>query len=102
MGFRNFLVFPFHNYLGPGNNLNAGLPVDTDDFIAQQHDSAYENASNKEDVYHADEKAIFAFIIDWIKNKNWHSAVGAMGLGLKHCTEMICGRIFYPKLRKRI
>lgn len=100
MGLRKLLIFPGHNYFGPGNKINAGPPVDTDDYIAQQHDLAYENAKDKEDVYRADEKAIFAFIIDCIKNKNWHSAIGALGLGLKHLTEVICGKIFYPKLRK--
>lgn len=99
MGFRNIFVFPCHKYLGPGNNLNAGSPVDTDDFIAQQHDLAYENASNKEDIYQADEKAIFSFIIDCIKNKNWHSVVGALAIGFKHLTELLCGKIFYPKLK---
>lgn len=98
MGFFNVFVFPRHKYLGPGNDLNAGSPVDTDDFIAQHHDQNYENASNKEDIHHADEKAIFAFIIDWVKNKDWHSAVRAMGLGLKYVIEVICGKIFYPKL----
>lgn len=99
MGFRNIFIFPGHKYLGPGNNINAGTPVDMDDFIAQQHDIDYEYATVKEDIYHADEKAIFAFIIDWIKNKNWHSAIGAMVLGLKHFTEVICCKIFYPKLK---
>jgi hypothetical protein len=102
MGFCNLFIFPGHKYLGPGNKLNAGLPIDTDDFIAQQHDQAYENAIDKEDIYHTDENAVFAFIIDWIKNKNWHSAVGALGLGLKHLTEVSSGKIFYPKLRKRL
>lgn len=96
------LLMPGHKYLGPGNKLSVGSPVDTDDYIAQQHDLAYENARCKEDVHEADKKAIFAFILDCIKNKNWHSAIGAIGLGLKHVTEVICGKIFYPKLRKRI
>jgi hypothetical protein len=98
MVFRKLLIFPGHKYLGPGNKVNAGSPVDADDLIAQQHDWAYENATDKEDVYQADNDAIFAFIIHWIKNKNWHSVVGAVGLGLKHLSEVICGKIFYPKL----
>lgn len=103
MGFRNIFIFPGHKYLGPGNKLNVGSPADTDDFIAQQHDLAYEFATDKDDIYHADKKAIYAFIIDWIKNKNFHSVIGAIGLGLKHLTEVVCGKIFYPrKLRKQI
>lgn len=100
MGFCNSFIFPGHNYLGPGKKLNEGPPVDTDDYIAQLHDLAYENATDEEDVYQADEKTIYAFIIDCVKNKNWHSAIGALGLSLKHMTELICGKVFYPKLRK--
>ena len=100
MAANNIFVFPGHKYLGPGNKLNVGSPVDTDDFIAEQHDIDYENACTVDDVYTADEKAIFAFLMDWLKKKNWHSAVGAMGLGMKHLAEVICGKIFYPKLPK--
>lgn len=94
-------IFPGHKYLGPGNDIGSGSPTDTDDFIAQ-HDLDYENSNDKEDVFRADKKAIRAFIRDWIKNKNWHSAIGCVLLGLKHFTEKICGKIFYPKLRKSI
>lgn len=94
------LIFPGHKYLGPGNDLDAGAPVDMDDLIAEQHDQAYERAETNKDIFKADEKAIFAFMIDWIRNKNWHSAVGAIGLGFKHCAEMIIGKVLYPKLRK--
>lgn len=101
MGLSRYLIFPGHRYLGPGNKLNNGPPVDMDDLIAQTHDLAYENAFDKEDVHIADEKAIFSFAIDWLKNKNWHSAIGALGLGLKHLVEVMCGRVFYPKLYKK-
>lgn len=100
MGSDNIFIFPGHKYLGPGNKLNAGPPVDTDDFIAKQHDLAYEDACTTEDVHFADKYAIFAFALDCIRKKNWHSAIGAIGLGLKHLTEVLCGRIFYPKLFK--
>lgn len=100
MGFTNFLVFPGHKYLGPGNKLSNGLPIDSDDLIAQEHDIAYENANVKEDVIMADEIAIFAFTIDWIKNKNWHSFVGALGLSIKHIAEIILDTTLYPILPK--
>lgn len=100
MVFRNIFVFPGHKYLGPGNKLNVGAPVDTDDLIAKHHDLAYETACTIDDVHIADKNAIFEFLIDWLKNKNWHSAIGAMGLGLKHLAEVVCGRIFYPKLSR--
>ena len=101
MGPHNYWIFPGHKYLGPGNKLDSGSPVDGDDLIAQQHDIDYESAEDKDDIFKADEKAIFAFIFDWIKNNNWHSIVGAMGLGVKHLTEMIIGKVLYPKLKQK-
>lgn len=93
-------VFPGHKYLGPGNELNCGEPVDVDDAIAREHDRAYESATCKEDVYFADTKAIFSFMFDWVKNKNWHSAVGAIGLAFKHGTEKLLRRVLYPRLEQ--
>lgn len=98
MSLRNIFSIPSHNYFGPGISLSGSPPTDTDDVIAMEHDLAYENASDKNDIHEADKKAIFAFIIDCFKNKNWHSAIGAIGIGLKHLSEVICGRIFYPRL----
>lgn len=94
------IVFPGHKYLGPGNDLNSGEPVDNDDLIAREHDRAYKAATCAQDVFIADEFAIFRFIYDWIRNKNWHSAVDAIGLSLKHATEKIIGRVLYPKFNK--
>nr|QKN88759.1 MAG: capsid protein [Dependoparvovirus sp.] len=34
--------FPGHKYLGPGNSLDRGDPVDADDAAAQKHDQAYQ------------------------------------------------------------
>lgn len=90
-------VFPGHHYIGPGNPLESGVPVDTDDAIAREHDKAYEEAECKSDVYIADENAIFAFILDWFKYKNWHSALGAMCLSFKTCTERLFRTVFYPR-----
>lgn len=90
-------VFPGHNYLGPGNVLDSGAPVDSDDAIARKHDKAYEEAECKSDVYRADEFAIFAFMFDWVQNKNWHSAIGAICLSFKTCTERLFRTVFYPR-----
>jgi hypothetical protein len=92
------VLFPGHNYLGPGNDLNSGKPVDVDDLIAQEHDIAYESARNEEDVFVADRIAILRFIFDCIKNKNWHSAIGAIGLSLKHGFEKLIRKVVYPRL----
>lgn len=96
---HNVFMFPGHSYLGPGNVSYGDPPVDSDDCIAQQHDLEYENAVDKSDIYKADEKTIFAFAVDCVKNKNWHSAIGAVGLAFKHLLEIICGKVFYPKLQ---
>lgn len=96
------IVFPGHKYLGPGNKLDCGDPVDSDDAIARDHDRAYEMAVCKEDVYLADRKAIFSFMIDWFTNKNWHSAIGAVGLAFKHFTEKLLHLVLYPRLGKKI
>lgn len=91
-------VFPGHNYLGPGNDLNSGEPVDSDDVIAREHDNAYHEAECKSDVYRADEIAIFSFLLDWIRKRNWHSALGAICLSLKTCTERLFRTVFYPEI----
>lgn len=51
MNLRKLLIFPGHKYLGPGNKIFCGTPVDSDDLIAQEHDLAYERAETKEDIY---------------------------------------------------
>lgn len=89
-------VFPGHKYLGPGNEL--GEPVDSDDLIAQEHDRAYDSNECKENIYRTDEIEIFSFIFDWFKNRNWHSALGALGISFKHCTEKLFNRVLYPRL----
>lgn len=90
-------VFPGHNYLGPGNDLDSGVPVDSDDAIAREHDKAYEQAECKSDIYVADDNAIFAFILDWLQYKNWHSVLGAICLSFKTCTERLFDTVFYPR-----
>jgi len=100
MGIKDIFIFPGHKYLGPGNELNSGEPIDSDDVIAKEHDLSYHYAECEEDVFIADKIAIFSFIFDWIKNKNWHSIVGAVGLGVKHFTEMVIGKVLYPNLHK--
>lgn len=89
-------TFPGHKYLGPGNPLNNGQPVDKDDEIAAIHDRLYENAETTEDIYRADKCAICEFLKDAKKNKNWHSMIGAAGLCAKHAAEKALGRSLYP------
>lgn len=90
-----------HNYFGPGNPLNNGIPVDSDDRIAQVHDTEYSIANSFEDIHKSDAKAIKSFAKDFIGTLNFHSAIGAAGLGAKYITESIIGRNLYPLKMKR-
>lgn len=97
-------VFPGHRYLGPGNPLINGDPVDEDDRIAQQHDQAYSLARSDADVFAADRTSVRAFASDFGRTGNWHSALGAAGLGIKNVgEEKILGRSLdgMPSGRKR-
>lgn len=89
-------LYPGHNYLGPGNPLYNGTPVDEADKIAQKHDWAYHHAHTQEDVYSADKEAINNFYSDFLKNPNLPSLAGAVGLSIKHSTESTLDHVFYP------
>lgn len=88
--------FPGHNYLGPGNPVVNGQPVDSDDYIAQIHDLEYDSAENPSDIRSADRKAIWNFTKDAFVNHNWHSVVGATGLATKYLVESVVG-VQYPR-----
>lgn len=89
--------FPGHRYLGPGNPVINGPPVDEDDRIAQLHDQAYERAGSDSDIRAADRIAIGRFASDFLTTGNWHSAVGAFGLGAKYLGESAVG-VQYPSM----
>ncbi|XP_040070191.3 uncharacterized protein LOC120843050 [Ixodes scapularis] len=89
-------LFPGHRYLGPGNPLDNGQPVDRDDWIARQHDHDYSKATSDQDIFTADHKAIGDFVSDWSDRGSWHSLVGAAGLGFKNLVEeKALGRTLY-------
>ena len=52
---------PGYNYLGPGNKLHNGVPVNSLDHKAYTHDLNYQQAKTKEDIYAADSQAISEF-----------------------------------------
>lgn len=54
-------VYPGNHYLGPGNNLNNGEPVNNADKIAQEHDFKYTIAKTEKDIFDADKEAIKKF-----------------------------------------
>lgn len=89
------MLYPGHNYLGPGNELQSGKPVDKDDAIAEEHDWRYHLAQNEEDVRAADRKAIWEFLKEGVNNP--HAWVGASGLGLKYGVETLTG-VLYPRI----
>lgn len=89
-------LFPGHRYLGPGNPQRNGDPVDEDDGIAKSHDEAYERARSHEDVFAADQASAALFLNDFRRTGNWHSALGAVGLGTKNIVEQyVLGRSLY-------
>ncbi|KAH8032417.1 hypothetical protein HPB51_025148 [Rhipicephalus microplus] len=56
-----------YQYLGPGNPLRKGDPVDEDDGIAKSHDEAYERATSHEDVFAADQASAALFLNDFTR-----------------------------------
>lgn len=97
-------LFPGHRYLGPGNRLHNGEPVDEDDRIARRHDEAYSRAQSDADVFAADRQHTNEFFKDFVTTGNWHSALGAVSLGTKNLVEeKVLGRSLYgmPPGRKR-
>lgn len=97
------LTVPRHNYLGPGNPLNNGEPVDKDDAIARVHDNEYSVARHQQDIFDSDWKAVKEFGRDFVANSNFHSLLGAAGLGVKTGVERTLGQVLYPSgMSKRL
>lgn len=90
-------VLPHHRYIGPGNKLDNGEPIDEDDRIAQKHDHAYDKATGYPDIAKADLEAIHEFGSDALQNWNPHSLVGAAGLSIKYLGEKVFGPIYPNK-----
>lgn len=88
-------LYPGHNYLGPGNPLENGAPVDNADKIAKVHDFEYHNATSEQDIFASDRKAIFNFAKDFVSHPNLPSLAGAAGLSIKHAVENRTG-VIYP------
>lgn len=89
-------LYPGHKYLGPGNPLNNGEPVDSADRIAQVHDIEYSKAKSFGDIHSSDLKAIKSFGSDFTTKPNLPSAAGFVGLGVKYLTESAINRPIYP------
>ncbi|KAL3189788.1 hypothetical protein MRX96_020816 [Rhipicephalus microplus] len=88
-------LFPGHWNLGPANPLRNGDRVDKEDSIAKSHDEAYEGVTSHEDIFAADEASATLLLNDFRRTGNWHSALGAVGLGTKNVEQYILGRSLY-------
>ncbi|KAF5287229.1 hypothetical protein FQA39_LY16006 [Lamprigera yunnana] len=89
--------FHLHKYLGPGNKLNLGEPIDEDDRIALVHNIHYNLAKTNQDIRRADKEAILSFYSNFLNTGNWHSVIGGTGISVKYAIESISG-IVYPNL----
>lgn len=91
---------PFHNYLGPGNSINNGVPVNNADSVAREHDLAYDKAKTFEQIHGADKIAISKFW-DNIKKGPITSApsniIGLTGIGAKYAFESYLNGSVYPR-----
>lgn len=85
-----------HKYLGPGNPLNNGKPVNSADKIAQIHDTEYSQAKTQEDILISDKLAIQDFKDDFVKQPSIGSFLGYSGLSIKHAIESGIGKVIYP------
>ncbi|KAF6213952.1 hypothetical protein GE061_011680 [Apolygus lucorum] len=87
-------TWPGLNYLGPGNPLPNGKPVNKADAIACNHDWAYEFAQSRGDIRRADKVAIKEFGAHALQGSH-HALVRALGIGAKYLAEGVIG-VQYP------
>ena len=97
-----------YNYLGPGNPLDNGQPINQLDSLAREHDYSYANARDNVDVLESDIEYTGKFALNAIVHPKdpmqelW-SWIGALGLGIKTLEEapfILTGRtnpLAYPK-----
>lgn len=86
-------TLPGYKYLGPGNKLKAGKPVNKVDRIARIHDYEYNKSRNKKQIFASDHKAI-----DRFKGESGFAArAGEYGLKAKNFVEeKILNKTIYP------
>lgn len=90
------LTWPGYKYLGPGNKIEEGTPVNEADLIAKSHDIEYSQAKTKEDIYTSDKIAISEFRDSLVNNPSVGAAVGLIGLSIKHTVESGLNKTIYP------
>ena len=92
------MLYPGYHYLGPGNPVNNGEPVNSTDKIAQIHDIEYDKAKYPFEIIHSDRRAIRNFINDFKLSHRFSSIVGAVGLGVKDLFESTILNVQYPEM----
>lgn len=88
------MLFPYHKYLGPGNEINYDEPVDDDDRLALLHDLDYIKVKNDKEVSDSDSLFVNEFFKDFIHTGNWHSLFGTYGLSTKFVFEKLFGNVY--------
>lgn len=83
-------VLPFHKYIGPGNSLDSGVPVNLADDVAREHDHLYDRAQDQSDIAAADLRAASEFV----GTGSVSGAIGAAGLYAKYGIEKAVGPIY--------
>ncbi|KAL6958977.1 hypothetical protein U1Q18_051354 [Sarracenia purpurea var. burkii] len=87
------LVIPGYRYLGPGNVLDSGQPVNDVDSAARDHDYAYDEACSEGDIRYADSK----FISDISQSTDViGKTIGAIGINVKAAAEKALNVSLYP------
>lgn len=84
-------VVPGYKYLGPGNKINKGDPVNEVDLIAQIHDIDYTNARQDSDIRKADKEAIEKFKK---ADLSIGQQIGKVGLEVKYGIESFTGVLY--------
>lgn len=90
------LTWPGYKYLGPGNDVDLGEPVNDADAIARYHDLEYELAQKWNDIRDADRDALKGFADSFRQKPTLGALVGLVGIGTKYGIESVVG-VQYPK-----
>lgn len=90
-------TYPGHKYLGPGNPLKSGEPVNEADATAERHDWEYEVASKREHIYSSDKRAASKFFNTYLLKGGLNNLAGWAGLTSKHIVESALGTVIYPR-----
>lgn len=70
------MLFPYHKYLGPGNEITFENPVDEDDRLALIYDLDYEFSKNESDISNSDSFGSVLFLKNFLETSNVHSLIG--------------------------